>query len=52
MDVDHTLIAKIFEEEVIFLLQGRKERHPTNKIMIMFGWSIFLKTFVKDSFKK
>ncbi len=52
MDVEHTTIPKLFEEEVNFLLEGREEKQPTKKIMIMFGGSISKFFFVKDSFKK
>jgi len=31
VDVKHIIIAKIFEEEIIFLLKGREERQPTKK---------------------
>jgi hypothetical protein len=40
VDAKHTIIAKMFEEEVIFLLKGRKKK-PTKKRTIVFGGSIF-----------
>ncbi len=48
MDVDHGLIAKLFEEEMNSLLTGKEERQPWN----LFG--IFVSNFfaMKDSFKK
>jgi len=35
VDVKHTIIAKLFEEEVIFLPKWRKKNQPTKKRMIM-----------------
>jgi hypothetical protein len=34
------LLQKMLEEEANSLLKGREERQPTNKRMIVFGWSI------------
>jgi hypothetical protein len=31
MDVEHIVIAKMFEKNLIFLLKGRKEKQPTKK---------------------
>jgi hypothetical protein len=41
VDAEHIVIAKIFEEEVNFLLKRRKKKQPTNKRAIMFGGSKF-----------
>ncbi len=35
VDVEHTVIAKLFEEEVNSLPKGREEKQPTNKRMNM-----------------
>jgi hypothetical protein len=52
VDVDHNLIAKMFEEEVNSLLKGREERQLAKKKMIMSsGSNVFLKTFQRF-FKK
>jgi hypothetical protein len=40
VDVKHTLIAKMFEKEVNFLLKGRKEREPTKTKVIVSDGSI------------
>ncbi len=40
VDVEHTIIAKKFKEEVNSLLKGRKEKQSTKKKTIMFGGSI------------
>ncbi len=37
MDVEHTVIAKLFEEEVNSLLKGRKEKKPTKKTIMSGG---------------
>jgi hypothetical protein len=52
VDAEHTIIVKMFEKKVHFLLKGRKKRQPSNKIAIVFGGSIFKKKSIKDSFKK
>jgi hypothetical protein len=41
VDVEHTIIAKMFEKEVNSLLKGRKEKQPTKTKVIMSGGSIF-----------
>ncbi len=40
VDVEHIVIAKLFEEEVNSLLKGRKENQPTKKRTIMSSESI------------
>ncbi len=40
MDAYHILVAKMFEEEVIFLLKGKKEKQLAKKIVIVFDGSI------------
>jgi hypothetical protein len=40
VDVKYTLIAKMFEKKVNFLLKGRKEREPTKTKVIVSGGSI------------
>jgi hypothetical protein len=50
--VEHTIIAKMFEEEVNFLLKGRKERQLAKKKTIVSNGSISNFVVVKDSFKK
>ncbi len=52
MDAKHIGIAKMFEEEVNFLLKGKKEIQPTNKKTIVSSGSISKNLFVKDSLKK
>ncbi len=45
MDAYHTLVVKMCEEEVNFLLKGKKERQPTKKRVIVFGGSISKKIY-------
>jgi hypothetical protein len=52
VDVEHTVIAKMFEEEVNSLLKGREERQPTKKKTIIFGGSILKIFSIKDPFKR
>jgi hypothetical protein len=52
VDVDHSFIAQIFEEEMNSLLTWIKERWPSKKIMNPFGGSIFNFFLVKDTLKK
>jgi hypothetical protein len=35
VDVEHIIITKMFEKEVIFLLKGREERQPTKQKVIV-----------------
>jgi hypothetical protein len=37
VDAKHNIIAKMFEKEVIFLLEGRQPRQPRKKKMIVFN---------------
>ncbi len=48
MDVDHGLVAKIFEKEMNSLLRGKEERQPWN----LFGNFVSNFFAMKDSFKK
>ncbi len=48
MDVDHGLIAKLFEEEMNSLLRGKEKRQPWN----FFGNFVSNFFAMKDSFKK
>jgi len=48
VDVDHGLIAKLFEEEMNSLLTGKEERQPWN----LFGNFVSNFFAMKDSFKK
>ncbi len=52
MDVDHSFIAQIFEEELNSLLRGTKEKRPSKKIMNPSGGSISNFFLVKDTLKK
>ncbi len=52
MDVKHTIIAKIFEEEINFLLKGREERLLAKKIMIVSNGLVFRFFSIKFFFKK
>ncbi len=52
MDVEHIVIAKMFEGKMNFLLKRSVERQPTKKKMTVSGGSIFKFFFVKDSFKR
>jgi hypothetical protein len=52
VDVEYIVIAKMFEEEVNFLLKGSAEKQPTKKRRIVFGGSISKFFFVKNSFKR
>jgi hypothetical protein len=52
VDVEHTIIAKMFEEEVDSLLKGSAERQLAKKRVIISGESISKFFYVKDSFKR
>jgi hypothetical protein len=52
VDVAHTIIAKMFKEEVNFLLKGKEERQSAKKKAIVSSVSIFKFFSIKDSFKK
>ncbi len=45
MDVEHIVIAKMFEEEVNSFLKGREERQPAKKRTILFGGSSICANF-------
>ncbi len=52
VDVEHIVIAKMFEKEINFLLKRRKEKQPTKKRAIVFGGSKFKIFLIKNSFKE
>ncbi len=52
VDVEHTIIAKMFEGEVTSLFKGRKDKQIAKKRMIVFGGSSSKFFSVKYSFKK
>jgi len=52
VDVVHTIIAKMFKEEVNFLLKGKEERQLAKKIVIVSSVSIFKFLLLKIPSKK
>ncbi len=52
VDAKHTVIAKMFQKEINFLLKGRKERQLAKKRAIMFSGSNSKFFPLKNSFKK
>jgi hypothetical protein len=48
VDVEHIVIAKMFEEEVNSFLKGREERQPAKKRTILFGGSISKLLFLSN----
>ncbi len=52
MDVEHIVIAKMFEKEVNSLFKGREERQLTKKRVIVSSGSNSKFFSIKDSFKK
>jgi hypothetical protein len=52
VDVEHTVITKMFEEKVNSLLKGSVEKQSTKKKMIIFNGSISKFFCIKDSFKR
>jgi hypothetical protein len=52
VDVEHIVIAKMFEKEINFLLKRRKEKQPTKKRAIVFDGSKFKIFLIKNSFKE
>jgi len=52
MDVEHIVIAKMFEKNLIFLLKGRKEKQPTKKKQLCLVGKFLKKFLSKILFKK
>ncbi len=52
MNVDHGLVAKLFEDEVNNLLRGKEERPPLKNRSNLFGNFISNFFAIKEPFKK
>jgi hypothetical protein len=52
VDAKHTVITKMFKEEINFLLKRREERQLTKKKVTVSNESIFKFFSIKDSFRK
>jgi hypothetical protein len=52
VDVDHSFIAQVFEEEVNNLLRSTEEKPPSKKKLNPSRGSIFKLFSIKDTFKK
>jgi hypothetical protein len=52
VDANHTLIAKMFEKKVNFLLKGRKERQLAKRELLCLVGQFLIFFSIKDFFKK